>query len=314
MSPPETAAPKPKAPPTPPGPPPGMAPSAFMAEELKRRVRISKNLSRIRHKIIVASGKGGVGKSTVAVNLAAELAQRGFGVGLLDMDLTGPDVPFLLGLQGQSLASPSAGAIRPLVTENPQIKVVSIAFLLPADGTPVVWRGPMKAHALSQFLGDVEWGDLDFLIIDLPPGTSDEPLSVAQNIRDADGVLIVTTPQGVATLDVRKAIGFTRLLKLKCLGIVENMSGFHCPECGAHYSIFGREGGGRALADETTVPFLGAIPLDVELVEKGDLGTPFVVSLPDSEAAKAFSQITDRLLTGLSEPARKEARMTPRTA
>jgi ATP-binding protein involved in chromosome partitioning len=306
-TPPTPNAPKtlPTAPRTAPAPPPQ---SPFVAEELKRRVRISKALSRIRHKVIIASGKGGVGKSTVTVNLAAELTQRGYKVGILDMDLTGPDIPFLLGMNNVSLRNTeSSGLIQPVVSPTLGIKVISIAFLLPDDGTPVVWRGPMKTHALTQFLGDVEWGDLDFLLIDLPPGTSDEPLSVAQNIRDADGVVLVTTPQGVATLDVRKAIGFTRMLKLKCLGVIENMSGFHCPECGADYSIFGAMGGGKKLADDSTVPFLGAIPLDVQLVEKGDEGVPFVVSLPDSPAAQAFRKITDSLLTNVNEPASKAA-------
>ena len=290
---------------SPPRPPIGPQ-GQFVAEELKRRVRISKNLAQIKHKVIVASGKGGVGKSTVAVNLSAELAKRGYRVGILDMDLTGPDVPFLLGLTKVSMRnSETPGAIIPVVTPELGIKVISIAFLLPDDGTPVVWRGPMKTHALTQFLGDVEWGPLDFLIIDLPPGTSDEPLSVAQNIRDADGVIVVTTPQGVATLDVRKAIGFARMLKLRCLGVIENMSGFTCPHCQKAYSIFGAQGGGKALAEATTVPFLGAVPLDIEVLSKADEGRPFVLSMPDSEATKAFVGIVDNLLHSLNEPSQR---------
>lgn len=287
----------------------------FVAEELKRRVRISKNLANIKHKVVIASGKGGVGKSTVTVNLAAELAQRGFSVGVLDMDLTGPDVPFLLGMEGASLRNvEESGSIQPIVHEKLGIKVISIAFLLPDDGTPVVWRGPMKTHALTQFLGDVDWGPLDFLLIDLPPGTSDEPLSVAQNIRDADGVVVVTTPQGVATLDVKKAIGFTRMLKLKCLGVIENMSGFTCPHCGKEYSIFGHAGGGEKLAEVTTVPFLGAVPLDIKVLERAEEGMPFVVAMPESPAAKAFGAIVDSLLTNVNEPESRTQKEEPKPA
>lgn len=266
-------------------------------EEMERRGRMAKALGRIRHKVIVMSGKGGVGKTTVAVNLAASLARRGFDVGLLDMDLTGPDVPLMLGVEGSRFPS-SVNLIVPLETADPPLKVVSIAFLL--KGQPVVWRGPLKAHALTQFLGDVAWGDLDFLVVDLPPGTSDEPLAVAENIADADGAVIVTTPQAVATLDVRKSVGFARLLKLRVLGLVENMSGFTCPRCGEHYDVFGH-GGGQRLAAEEEVPFLGAIPLDARLVGRGDEGKPFVTSLPGSDAAKAFEAVVERLLLAVNE-------------
>ncbi len=276
---------------------------ARMAEELARRARISKNLGRIKHKVVVMSGKGGVGKSTVSVNLAASLAKRGFTVGVLDMDITGPDVPLMFGLEGRQLAT-GEGLIQPLLAEH-GVKVMSISFLLPSAGTAVVWRGPMKMHALTQFLGDVDWGDLDFLVIDLPPGTSDEPLSVAQSIRDLDGVIIVTTPQGVSTLDVKKAVGFARTLKLRILGMIENMSGFVCPHCNGHSSIFGKEGGGEKLAHDSNAPFLGAIPLDPILVERGDIGKPFVWDLPDTEAAKRFEACVEKLLPSLNEPSTK---------
>lgn len=282
---------------------------ARMAEELARRTRISKNLGRIRHKIVVMSGKGGVGKSTVSVNLAASLAKRGFQVGVLDMDITGPDIPLMFGIEGQRLEE-GTGLIPPKTVPPYGIKVMSISFLLPTEGTAVVWRGPMKMHALTQFLGDVEWGDLDFLVIDLPPGTSDEPLSVAQSIRDLDGVVIVTTPQSVSTLDVKKAIGFAKLLKLRVLGVLENMSGFDCPHCGQHYSIFGTEGAGKDLAEASLAPFLGAIPLDPQLVERSDTGRPFVWDLPDSPATKRFEEAVSMLLQLLNEP---ETRLT-RTA
>lgn len=285
--------------------PPGLGgpAGARMAEELARRARISKNLARIRHKVVVMSGKGGVGKSTVSVNLAASLAARGFQVGVLDMDITGPDVPLMFGLEGRRLEE-GQGLIRPLRAER-DVRVMSISFLLPTEGTAVVWRGPMKMHALTQFLGDVDWGDLDFLVIDLPPGTSDEPLSVAQSIRDLDGVLIVTTPQAVATLDVKKAVGFARTLKLRVLGVIENMSGFVCPHCGKESSVFGQAGAGAQLAADAKAPFLGAIPLDPQLVERGDVGKPFVWDLPDSVAAKQFEEAVERLLPTLNEPMRK---------
>lgn len=285
--------------------PPGIGgpAGARMAEELARRARISKNLGRIRHKILVMSGKGGVGKSTVSVNLAASFATRGFKVGVLDMDITGPDVPLMFGLEGQRLAE-GGGLIKPLEAAH-GVRVMSISFLLPTEGTAVVWRGPMKMHALTQFLGDVDWGDLDFLVIDLPPGTSDEPLSVAQSIRDLDGVVIVTTPQAVSTLDVKKAVGFAKTLKLRVLGVIENMSGFVCPHCGEASSIFGKEGGGEKLANDSNAPFLGAIPLDPALVERGDVGKPFVWDLPESVAAKKFEKAVDALLNAVNEPERK---------
>jgi ATP-binding protein involved in chromosome partitioning len=295
------------------GPTPGQGPKlptmqdpmqARMAEELARRTRISKNLGRIKHKVVVMSGKGGVGKSTVSVNLAASLAQRGFRVGVLDMDITGPDVPLMFGLEGQHLEG-GTGLIQPLIAPPYGVRIMSISFLLPTEGTAVVWRGPMKMHALTQFLGDVNWGDLDFLIIDMPPGTSDEPLSVAQSIRDLDGVIIVTTPQGVSTLDVKKAVGFAKTLRLRVLGVIENMSGFDCPHCGNHYDIFGKAGAGKTLADDSLAPFLGAIPLDPQLVERGDKGKPFVWDLPNATATKRFEEAVEKFLPLLNEPSRR---------
>jgi ATP-binding protein involved in chromosome partitioning len=272
-------------------------------QEMERRARMGKALGRIRHKVIVMSGKGGVGKTTVAVNLAASLAARGWATGILDMDLTGPDVPLMLGVEGQRFP-PSVSLIVPVEAPDPPVKVVSISFILQGD-QPVVWRGPLKAHALQQFLGDVAWGDLDFLVVDLPPGTSDEPLAVAESIVDADGVVIVTTPQAVSTLDVRKSVEFARLMKLRVLGVLENMSGFTCPHCGEHYDVFGAGGGGERLAAEANVPFLGRIPMDVQLVARGDEGRPFVRSMPEAPAAVAFERAVDALLHAVSEPARK---------
>ncbi|MCA1820149.1 MAG: Mrp/NBP35 family ATP-binding protein [Halobacteriales archaeon] len=204
-------------------PPQGGPVDPRAAERLKRRLRIINNMKRIRHKLIVASGKGGVGKSTVATNLAASLAAAGHRVGILDMDLTGPNVPLMLGIQSGELKETADGLVPHQVTPN--LSCVSMQFLLQDPDQAVIWRGPIKMQIIGQFLGDVAWGDLDYLIIDLPPGTSDEPLSVAQNIPDADGVILVTTPQEVAVGDVRKSAQFVQKLELPVLGVVENMSG-----------------------------------------------------------------------------------------
>lgn len=271
-------------------------------EEMERRARTSKTLSRIRHKIVVLSGKGGVGKTTFAVNLATELSLRGFTTGLLDLDLTGPDVPIMLGLEGQRFPT-GPGLIQPVETKDaPPIKVVSMSFL--ARDLPVVWRGPLKAHALQQLVGDVAWGDLDVLVVDLPPGTGDEPLSAAETLHDADGALVVTTPQAVSTLDVSRALQFCRLVNLRILGVVENMSGFECPHCHQHTDLFGK-GGGQALAEKTEVPFLGSVPMDAALVGLGDAGKPFVRARPDSGAAKAFRSVVDNVLSAIGEGNRK---------
>lgn len=275
-------------------------------EEMDRRSRMSRALGRIRHKIIVMSGKGGVGKTTVAVNLAASLSRRGYRTGLLDLDLTGPDVARMLGLVGTKFPS-GAGLIRPVESKPTGVRVATMSFLL-KDDAPVVWRGPLKAHALGQFLGDTAWGDLDFLVLDMPPGTSDEPLAVAENIRDADGCVVVTTPQAVSTDDVKKAVTFVRLVELKVLGVLENMSGFECPNCHESYDVFGKAGGGQALAQEANVRFLGRVPLDPELVRGGDEGMPFVLGRPESVAAKAFEGAVDALLEAVSEPLRIERR------
>ena len=215
-------------------------------------------MARIKHKIIIASGKGGVGKSTVSVNLARALQMKGLQVGILDADITGPDIPKLLGIEEARLKQGPEG-IEPAQADG--IKVASMALILTSRETPVVWRGPMKMAAIKQFIQDVNWGDLDFLLIDLPPGTSDEPLSVVQLIPELAGAIIVTTPQEVALLDSRKAVNMVKAMKIPVLGIVENMSGLICPHCNEGISIFGA-GGGRRMAEEMNVPFLGAIPID----------------------------------------------------
>ena len=251
---------------------------------------VSARMGRVKHKIMVASGKGGVGKSTVAVNLARSLQARGFSVGVLDADITGPSTAMLLGVEGERLSAGPAG-IDPVDSRG--VKVISMAFALSDSSSAVVWRGPMKMAAIRQFLSDVSWGDLDFLIIDLPPGTSDEPLSVVQLLPDLAGAVIVTTPQEVALLDSRKAVNMVRSMKVPLLGIVENMSGLVCPHCGEVIEIF-KTGGGRRAAQELGVPFLGAIPLDPEVAPLGDDGVAFVER--KTAAAESFEKTVDRIL------------------
>jgi ATP-binding protein involved in chromosome partitioning len=265
-------------------------------EDFRDRQALQARLCRIKHKLMVLSGKGGVGKSTVAVNLATALAMAGQRVGLLDVDIHGPSVPKLLHLEGTPIGG-SEETISPVKVEYPtgSLSVMSIGFLLRTRDDAVIWRGPMKYGAIKQFLKDVEWGELDYLVVDSPPGTGDEPLAVAQLIEKADGAIVVTTPQQIAVQDVRRCIVFCRQLKLPVLGVVENMSGFTCPKCGELVRIFGADGG-RVMAEEMGVPYLGAIPIAPEIVVSGDRGTPMVQSQPDSETAKAFGAIVRTLL------------------
>jgi len=268
---------------------------------MRERMKMAQRMSRIKHKIVVMSGKGGVGKSSVAANLAVVLAEDG-SAGIVDADVTGPDIPMLMGVQDAQVKATETG-MEPTIGPA-GVKVISMAQLIDRD-TAVVWRGPLKIKALKQMLSDVEWGDLDYLVIDLPPGTSDEPLSVAQEIPDADGAVVVTTPQLVSLLDVRKSIAFAKAVKMDILGVIENMSGFVCPHCGKETDIF-KVGGGEAAAKELGLPFLGRIPLDPRIVVGGDAGKPFVLEHPDSEAAKAFRAIVKNL-----KPHLKEARPRP---
>jgi len=252
--------------------------------------RLARNLEKIHYTIMVMSGKGGVGKSTVAANLASVLAKNGHYVGLLDADIHGPNIPKMFGVGWRPLQGGDNG-IRPVeILSN--LKLISMAFVLPNPDSPVVWRGPLKHSAIRQFLGDVEWGVLDYLIVDLPPGTGDEPLSVAHLIEHVDGSIIVTTPQDVALLDSRKAVNFSRMLKIPVVGIVENMSGLHCPKCGHFIPLF-KIGGGESAAKDLGVSFLGRIPIDPEVVQKSDNGTPYVVAYPDSEVTKAVEKIAE---------------------
>lgn len=243
-------------------------------------------LSKIKHKILVLSGKGGVGKSTIAVNLAVALAMEGWKTGLLDVDFHGPSVPMLLNMTGGLFKLADGGGILPLESEY-GVKVVSLGFALGHSDEAVIWRGPMKMGVIKQLLTDVQWGELDYLIVDFPPGTGDEPLSVAQLIPESDGAVIVTTPQDLSLQDVRKSINFCRQLKIPVLGVLENMSGLICPHCQKMIEVF-KSGGGEAMAKEMGVPFLGRIPMDPQIVGGSDEGKPFVHHHRETESAHAF--------------------------
>ena len=282
---------------------------------------------------MVLSGKGGVGKSTVATGLALSLAEQGLSVGLLDIDITGPNVPKMMGLDGQRLEVED-GRIHPNLGHS-GVKVISMAFLLADEDTPVVWRGPIKLGAIQQFLADVEWGVLDHLIIDFPPGTSDEPLTVAQTLPDIDGIVIVTTPQEVALLDSRKSISFARSLNVPVLGVVENMSGYtirgkaeplstieleapggetittQADEKGrwsATLDIF-KVGGGKRIAEDLEVPFLGALPFDPGVVRGGDDGVHRIIADPTGESAKAFAKVVEAITEQLVDDADEGVRI-----
>ncbi len=269
--------------------------------------KVDERMTRIKRKILVLSGKGGVGKSTVAVNLAVALASKGKRVGLLDVDIHGPSIPKLLGVEGVPLRG-TEHAIEPLgVHEN--LKLMSIGFLLRGGDDAVIWRGPMKFNVIKQFLSDVNWGELDYLVVDSPPGTGDEPLAVAQLIGNSDGAVIVTTPQGVAITDVRKCITFCRQLELPVIGVVENMSGFVCPHCGEKTEIF-KSGGGEEMAGDMGVPFLGSVPIDPGIVSASDDGKPFMGSGESTATVEAFTRISkalvDRVEKGEKEAGRPE--------
>ncbi len=261
-------------------------------EQFAERQALQERMCKIKHKVLVLSGKGGVGKSTVSVNIAVALAARGKKVGLLDIDIHGPNVPKMLGVEGKRVGG-EPDSLEPYPYSD-NLKLMSIGFLLHSPDSAVIWRGPLKYGVIKQFLKDVEWGELDYLVVDAPPGTGDEPLSICQLIEDADGAVIVTTPQEVSILDVRKCVNFCRQLKTPILGVVENMSGFVCPHCGKTTDLF-KKGGGEKMSAELGVPFLGSVPIDPAVVEGGDSGAPVVANLPETEAAKGFAAIVDKL-------------------
>ena len=247
----------------------------------------------VKHVVLVLSGKGGVGKSTVSANLAYALANRGYNTALIDLDIHGPDIPKMLGIEDARLQSYDGKIIEP-VRVSGNLAVISRAFLLPERNTPVIWRGPMKMTVIRQFLEDVNWGDLDYLIVDLPPGTGDEPLSGCQLATPVDGAVIVTTPQRISTSDVRRSIRFCQKLDIPVLGVVENMSGFVCPKCGEITHIF-KSGGGEKMAAEMNVPFCGRVPLDPRIGVASDNGVPFICNQAPAESMETFDRIVSAI-------------------
>ncbi len=270
-----------------------MAAPLLTEESIQEETAIQDTLRNIKHVIIVMSGKGGVGKSTVSSNLAMSLSMKGFKTGVMDIDITGPNIPKMFAVEDRQLMVENEKLIP--VAIPPSLKLMSMAFLLQSKDTPVLWRGPVKMGAIKQFIEDVNWGDLDYLIIDMPPGTGDEALSIVQLIPKADGMVIVTTPQDVALLDSRKSLVFGAETNIPIIGIIENMSGFVCPHCGEVTNIF-KSGGGEATAKEMNVQFLGRVPIEPGIVDAGDSGIPIVLGHPDSASAKAFGEIVDRII------------------
>ena len=250
-------------------------------------------MARIKRKVLVMSNKGGVGKSTIAVNFAALLAARGLKTGILDIDIHGPSVARMTGHDGKPHAS-SGGLIEPIETA-PNLKMISMGSIMKEGDTPVIWRGPLKLSVLKQFLADVNWGDLDVLVIDAPPGTGDEPLTICQLIPEMTGAVVVTTGQAVALLDSRKAVNFLKQVGIPVLGILENMTAFDCPHCAKEINLF-KTGGGRQAALEMGVPFLGSVPFAPAMVDAGDDGKAYVTLAPSSPPAAAIEAALDAAL------------------
>lgn len=253
---------------------------------------IKASLLKIKHKIFVLSGKGGVGKSSVSANLAAKLSKKGYKTGLMDVDVHGPSIAGMLGLTELLEISPNQLLIPKQVNEN--LKVVSVQALMQDKDQAIIWRGPAKTGMIKQFVSSVDWGELDFLIIDAPPGTGDEPLTVVQTIPEALGV-IVTTPQEVALADIRKSISFCKTVHLKTLGIVENMAGFKCPHCNESIDLFS-SGGGERTAKSQGLEFLGSLPFDTEVVTSGDSGIPMMLNGKETDFTKAFDSIVENII------------------
>jgi Mrp family chromosome partitioning ATPase len=259
--------------------------------QAEQDVAVNASLDKIKNKFLVMSGKGGVGKTSTSVNLSIALASKGHRVGIMDVDLHGPDVPRMLGLQGM----PEVNQNKKLapISYSSKLTAISIESLTPNKDDAIIWRGPLKFSAIKQFIGDVDWGDLDFLIIDSPPGTGDEPLTVAQTIPDAKAI-IVTTPQEVALADVRKSINFCKTVNMKIFGLIENMSGFACPHCGEMIQLFG-DGGGERTALQMGIPFLGKIPFDTQMVACGDSGTCYSEVHKDSPITRSFAEVAEKM-------------------
>ena len=254
--------------------------------------RLRRRMARIRRRLVVMSGKGGVGKSTAAANLAVALSSRGHTVGLLDVDIHGPSIPRILGCEGASIVS-DRQSILPVEVRD-RLTLMSIEFFIGNKTDVLIWRGPMKFKLIQQFLCDVAWGDLDYLVVDCPPGTGDEPLSVTQLIGRPAAAVVVTTPQELAVADVRRCITFCQKADLPIAGVLENMSEYVCPQCGIHTDLFGT-GGGERLSQEMSVPFLGRIPIDPRIVVCGDVGSCLLEAHPESAAAQSYLSLADRL-------------------
>jgi Mrp family chromosome partitioning ATPase len=265
-------------------------------EYIEETRELRENLAKIKRKVIVMSGKGGVGKSTISANLAGYMSIKGLETGLLDIDLHGPSIPRLLGLTGKTIENDGRFLI-PL-KYNEKLKVVSIGNLLESESSSVIWRGPRKHSMIRQFLKSVNWGALDYLVVDSPPGTGDEQLSIIQSVENFDGAVIVTTPQDIALSDVKKSIDFCRQLKVPIIGIIENMSGFVCPKCRERIEIF-KSGGGRDLAEKENIPFLGFISIDVNTPRKSDAGTLVVESLESTINAEEMSDIFSKIIRSM---------------
>jgi len=264
-------------------------------EEIKKEAEkmLAENLGRIKHKIVIVSGKGGVGKSTVAVNLAYGLALKSKKVGILDIDIHGPSIAKMLGIEGKGLDVSNKRAAPIKIYDN--LYALTIASLIPDSDEPVIWRGPIKMNVIKQFLQDIEWPELDYLIVDSPPGTGDEPLSVIQILKDVDGSIIVSTPQDVAFLDARKTIKFSQKLSVPVLGLIENMSGFPCPHCGKKIELFQGKGAQKAAVD-FGIDILGKIPFDTNIVKTSDIGKPFIYDYNQAEAVKEMKQIAEKII------------------
>jgi ATP-binding protein involved in chromosome partitioning len=265
-----------------------------ITKSTEKNQKLKKNMSRIKHKIAIISGKGGVGKSTIAANLAMAFALNGYRnrVGILDVDIHGPCIPKLLGVKGEKVKISPLGALPVAGPEG--IKVVSMDFLVKNQETPVIWRGPLKMQVIRQFLSDFTWGELDFLFIDAPPGTGDESLSTMQLIPEMDGTIVVTIPSEVSRDVVKKAVTFSRQMKIPVIGVIENMSGFTCPKCGERINIFGANGG-KQVAEDLDVPFLGSIPIDPKICRDSDNGIPFIIEHSDSSANEIFMEIVGKI-------------------
>ena len=255
---------------------------------------IKQSLEKIKNKFLVMSGKGGVGKTSVSVNLSIALAGMGYKVGLMDVDIHGPDVPRMLGLKGMLNVGKNNKLSPMRYSEN--LRMVSIESLIANKDDAIIWRGPLKNSIIKQFVGEVDWGDLAYLVIDSPPGTGDEPLTIAQTISDAKAI-IVTTPQEVSLADVRKSINFCKTVKMKILGLIENMSGFICPHCGQGVDLFG-SGGGERTAKAAGINFIGKIPFDPKLVSCGDSGESFQEKYGNSPMSVAFADIAGKIVQG----------------